>query len=170
VECAEYRAGAEALYSERIDKNVRDAIEPLLSGMGFSLVELSIGRLKGSTRVNVVIYRREGVGVEECAEVSSLLFPRLEATDDLPDVSLEVSSPGIERSIRSPAEYEIFVGRGVRILAGAESEWIRGIIDRVEAGSLWLRSGKETRGFALSGIRRARLDHSVEVEEDKNAV
>jgi ribosome maturation factor RimP len=158
------------VYSERLDRNVRDAMEPLLSGMGFSLVELTIGRLSGSTRVNVVIYRKEGVGVDECAEVSSLLFPRLEAIDDLPDVSLEVSSPGIERGIRSPAEYEIFVGRGVRILAGTESEWIRGIIDRVEAGSLWLRSGRETRGFALSGIRKARLDHAVEVEEDKNAV
>ena len=158
------------MYSERIDKNVRGAIEPLLSGMGFSLVELSIGRLSGSTRVSVVIYRREGVGVDDCAEVSSLLFPRLEATDDLPDVSLEVSSPGTERSLRSPAEYAIFAGRGVRILAGTDTEWIRGIIDRVEAGSLWLRSGRETRGFALSGIRKARLDHSVEVEEDKNAV
>jgi ribosome maturation factor RimP len=133
-------------------------------------VELSIGRLKGSTRVNVVIYRKEGVGVEECAEVSSLLFPRLEATDDLPDVSLEVSSPGIERVLRRTTEYQIFVGRGVRILAGTDPEWVRGVIDRVEAGTLWLRSGRETRGFALSGIRKARLDHSVEVEEDKNAV
>jgi len=159
-----------ALYSERIDGNVRDAIEPLLSGMGFSLVDLSIGRLSGSTRVSIVIYRREGVGVDECAEVSSLLFPRLEATEGLPDVSLEVSSPGIERVLRSPAEYQIFVGRGVRILAGTESEWIRGIIDRVDAGTVWLRSGGSTRGFALSGIRKARLDYSVEVEEEKNAV
>jgi ribosome maturation factor RimP len=158
------------LYSERVDKNVRDAIEPLLSGMGFSLVDLSIARLKGSTRVNVVIYRREGTGVDECAEVSSLLFPRLEATEGLPDVSLEVSSPGIERTIHRAAEYEIFVGRGVRILAGTDPEWIRGIIDRVESGTLWLRSGREKRGFALSGIRKARLDHSGEVEEDKNAV
>jgi ribosome maturation factor RimP len=158
------------LYSERIDRDVRGAIEPLLSGMGFSLVDLSIGRLKGSTRVCVVIYRKEGVGVEECAEVSSLLFPRLEATEGLPDVSLEVSSPGIERAIHSPAEYPIFVGRGVRILSGADPEWVRGIIDHVEAGTLWLRSGGHTRGFALSGIRKARLDHSVEVEEDKNAV
>ncbi len=158
------------MYTEHLEKSVRDAVEPVLRGMGFSLVELSIGRLKGSTRVSIVIYRKEGVGVDECAEISAMLFPRLEATDGLPDVSLEVSSPGIERAIRSPAEYEIFRGRGVRILAGGQSEWTTGIIDRVEDGSLWLRKGGDVLGFALSGIRKARLDHSVEVEEEKNAV
>lgn len=85
-------------------------------------------------------------------------------------MTLEVSSPGIERSIRSPAEYGIFAGRGVRLLAGTETEWQCGIIDRVEGDTLWLRKGRERRGFALSGIRKARLDHAVEVEEEKNAV
>jgi ribosome maturation factor RimP len=160
----------DAVYAEHFESSVRGAIEPLLAGMGFSLVELSIGRRKGATRVNVVIYRKEGVGVDDCAEVSSLLFPRLETVEGLYDLALEVSSPGIERAIRSPAEYAIFAGRGVRVLAGDETEWRCGIIDRVEDGTLWLRKGREKRGFTLSGVRKARLDHSVEVEEAKNAV
>jgi ribosome maturation factor RimP len=85
-------------------------------------------------------------------------------------VSLEVSSPGIERIIRSPAEYAFFLGRGVRILSGTDTEWFGGIIDRVEDGALWLKRGKEKREFALAEIRKARLDYSVEVEEAKNAV
>jgi ribosome maturation factor RimP len=120
--------------------------------------------------VTLVIFRKEGVGVNECAEVSSLVYPRLQTLEGLQDVSLEVSSPGIERAIRSPAEYQIFKGRGVRILSGDETEWTYGIIDGVENDTLWLKKGKEKRGFALSGIRRARLDHSVEAEEEKNAV
>ena len=158
------------MYSDRIEKAVREAVEPLLTGMGFSLVELTIGRLKGSTRVNVVLYRKQGVGIEDCTEVSRLLFPRLETVEGLEDVSLEVSSPGIERGIKSPAEYEVFGGKGVRILAGDETEWFGGVIDRVEDGTLWLRKGRETRGFAVSGIRKARLDHTVEIEENLNAV
>jgi len=114
--------------------------------------------------------RGGGVGIDDCAEVSRLLLPRLQTVEGLQDVSLEVSSPGIERTIRSPAEYAIFLGRGVRILSGTETEWFGGIIDRVEAGALWLRKGKEKRGFALAEIRKARLDYSVEVEEAKNAV
>ena len=158
------------MYAKHFEMSIRDAIEPLLGGMGFSLVDLSIGRLKGSTRVSVVIHRKEGVGVDDCAEVSSLLFPRLETVEGLEGISLEVSSPGVERAIRSPSEYAIFAGKGVRILAGNDTEWFSGIIEGVEGDSLLLRKGKEKFGFALAGIRRARLDHSVEVEEAKNAV
>jgi ribosome maturation factor RimP len=160
----------EVVYSEHFEKDVRDAVEPLLAGMGIFLVELAIGRLKGSTRVSVVIHRKEGVGIDDCAEVSRLLLPRLQTIEALLDVSLEVSSPGIERTIRSQAEYELFRGRGVRILSGTDTEWFGGIIERVEAGALWLKKGKENRRFALEEIRKARLDYSVEVEEAKNAV
>jgi ribosome maturation factor RimP len=164
--------GGVCVYAQHFEAGIRDAIQPLLAGMGFSLVEISVGRRKGSTVVSLVIYRKEGVGVEQCAEVSSLVFPRLQTMEDLggADVSLEVSSPGIERSIRSPAEYLIFMGRGVRVLAADETEWVSGIIEGVEGGTLKLRKGKERFGFALEGIRRARLDHTVEVEEAKNAV
>jgi ribosome maturation factor RimP len=158
------------LFSEDLERAVRDAAEPLLAGLGYSLVDLTIARLSGSTRVNVVIYRKEGVGVNDCAEVSGMLFPRMQTIESLVDPSLEVSSPGIDRTLKSPSEYAIFRGRGVRILAGADTEWTGGIIDRVDEGTLWLKRGGETRGFAISGIRKARLDYSVEVEEAKNAV
>ncbi len=158
------------MYAESLEKTVREVVEPLLSGLGYSLVELAIGRLSGSTRVNVVIYREKGVGVDECADVSGMLFPRLETIEALANPSLEVSSPGIDRVLKRPSEYSVFRGRGVRILAGDATEWIGGIIERVEEATLWLRRGRETQGFAISGIRKARLDYSVEVEETKNAV
>jgi ribosome maturation factor RimP len=160
----------EGVYSEHFLESVRELVEPLVRGMGYALVELAVGRRKGTTVVSVVIHRGEGVGIEQCADVSRLLLPRLETMEGLPDVSLEVSSPGIERTLKSPAEYAVFAGRGIRFLTGGETEYRTGIIDHVEGGTLWLRTGGETRGFALEGIRKARLDHSVEVEEDKNAV
>jgi ribosome maturation factor RimP len=158
------------VYSDQFHQSVHAAVQPLLDASGYGLVELTVGRRKGSTRVCVVIYRRDGVGVDDCAQVSSLLLPRLETVEGIQEVSLEVSSPGIQRSIRFPAEYALFAGRGVRILHGAETEWELGIIDGVEGDMLWLKVGRERRGFALAEIRRARLDHSVEVEEGKNAV
>jgi ribosome maturation factor RimP len=160
----------EGVYSEHFYQSVRELVEPLVRGMGYALVELAVGRRKGSTVVSVVIYRGEGVGIDQCADVSRLLLPRLETMEGLPDVSLEVSSPGIERALKSPAEYSVFAGRGIRLLIGEETEWRTGIIDHVEGGTLWVRTGGETRGFALDGIRRARLDHAAEVEERKNAV
>lgn len=158
------------MYLDYFHQSVRDAVEPVLNGKGFALVEMSLGRRKGSTRVSVVIYRQGGVGVDDCAEVSEMLLPRLETIEGMTDVSLEVSSPGIERTLRSPSEYGIFSGRGVRVLAGAETEWQSGIIEGVEGDMLWLRRGRQRKGFAIPDIRRARLDHFVEVEEANNAI
>jgi ribosome maturation factor RimP len=160
----------EGVYSEHFYESVRELVEPLVRGMGYALVELAVGRRTGTTVVSVVIYRGEGVGIDQCADVSRLLLPRLETMEGIPGVSLEVSSPGIERVLKSPAEYTVFAGRGIRLLIDEEKEWRTGIIDHVEGGTLWVRMGGETRGFALAGIRKARLDHSAEVEEDKNAV
>ncbi|HTO21717.1 MAG TPA: ribosome assembly cofactor RimP [Spirochaetia bacterium] len=158
------------MYLEHLQAQAREAVEPVLAGMGLALVEMSLARQKGVTRVSVVIYRKGGVGVDDCAEVSEMLLPRLETIEGMADVSLEVSSPGIERTLRSPSEYAIFAGRGVRVLAGTETEWQGGIIDSIEGETLWLRKGRERKGFAVAEIRRARLDHSVEAEEAKNAV
>jgi ribosome maturation factor RimP len=158
------------VYLEHFQKRVREAIEPLLAGMGLALVEMTLGRRKGTTRVCVVIYRQGGVGVDDCANVSEMLLPRLETIEGMADVSLEVSSPGIERTLHSPSEYAIFAGRGVKVLAGGETEWQGGIIEGIEGDMLWLRRGRERKGFAVADIRRARLDYSVEVEEAKNAV
>lgn len=168
------------MYFEHLNKTVREEIEPVITGMGFSLVECTVGRLKGVTRVAVVVHRAAGVGIDECAEVSRLIYPRLLTIEGMEDVSLEVSSPGIDRRLKSPAEYGIFAGRGVRILAADEAEWIGGVIERAENGVLKLRTGGGVREYPISSIRKARLDHSQEStpsprgetknEEDKNAV
>ena len=163
-------AAKEGVHLDHFHDSVREAVEPVLTGMGLALVEMALGRRKGTTRVSVVIYRQGGVGVDDCAEVSGMLLPRLETIEGMGVVSLEVSSPGIERTLRDPVEYTIFAGRGVRILAGTETEWQGGIIQRVEGSTLWLKSGRGIKGFAIADIRKARLDHSVEVEEAKNAV
>ncbi len=158
------------MYSGHENDTVRAEIEPVLNGMGFSLVELAIGRLKGTTRVSVVIYRAEGVGIDECAEASRLIYPRLETIEGFAEVSLEVSSPGIERVLKSPTEYAIFSGRGVRILEGGNAEWIGGVIESAEDGVLTLKMEGQLKKFPFSSIRKAKLDHSQENEGKRNAV
>jgi ribosome maturation factor RimP len=145
-------------------------VEPVLEGMGFSLVDIGIIRFRGSFKVTTVVWNPRGMGVEECGLVSETLLPRLRMIEGLEETGLEVSSPGIARMFKSPKEYAIFQGRGVRILVEEESDWIIGIIVKVEGGVLHLETEKGTRPFALSGIRRARLDHEAEARVRNHAV
>jgi ribosome maturation factor RimP len=147
------------MYSEFVKETVRKEVEPILKQMGFGLVELTIARQKGATRIGIVIHRPSGVGIDECSEVSRLLFPRLETMEGLSDMSLEVSSPGIERVLKSPEEYPIFMGRGIRLLMEGETEWMGGTLEKAENGVLTIGVEGKLTELSVSSIRRARLDH-----------
>jgi ribosome maturation factor RimP len=148
--------------ADRIDQTVRAEIEPVLSAMGYALVELSAGRRKGVTHVVVVLHRQGGVGVDDCAEVTRALRPRLELVEGLGDITLEVSSPGIERTFKDPAECGIFTGRGVQVLPAEGSEWIGGVIEAFRDGTLVLRTPEGAREFPPGAVRRVRLDYRLD--------
>ncbi len=147
------------MYADRLQEQVRTDLEPVVAGMGFSLVEVALARRHGATKAIVVVYRPDGVGLEQCAAVSRAILPRLELVEELGEVSLEVSSPGIERTIKSPGEYAIFTGRGIRVLPDGETEWIGGTIESAGEGTLALRTDEGRREFPIASVRRARLDY-----------
>jgi ribosome maturation factor RimP len=155
------------VYADQLAQAVRGEIEPVLAGMGYALVELSVGRRKGVSHVVVVLHRPGGVGVDQCAEVSRAIQPRLELVEGLADVTLEVSSPGIERTLKDPAEYGIFRGRGVQVLPADGGEWVGGVIEAYRDGTLVLGTPEGAREFQPGAVRRARLDYRFDPEGPK---
>ncbi len=123
-----------------LDDRVRTEITPLVEALGFSLVDVNVFRGKGVRSVKLVIYRPEGVNIDDCARVSRQVHLRLEIMEELGACTLEVSSPGIGRRLKGPAEYEIFKGRGAVVLVAGESEWRQGLIDHTADTGLFLKS------------------------------
>jgi ribosome maturation factor RimP len=141
-----------------LDDQLRCEVEPIVSGMGFSLVELRHSRSKNQNHVILVVYRPEGVGVNECAAISKNLYPRLELIDGLENLQLQVSSPGLDRVLKSEEEYSIFRGRNVKVMLHGETEWIRGKIDSVQEREISLYTGGEIQRIKMSDIRKGKLD------------
>lgn len=141
-----------------LDDQLRCEVEPIVSGMGFSLVELRHSRSKNQNHVILVVYRPEGVGVNECAAISKNLYPRLELIDGLENLQLQVSSPGLDRVLKSEEEYSIFRGRNVKVMLHGETEWICGKIDSVQEREISLYTGGEIQRIKMSDIRKGKLD------------
>ena len=80
-----------------LDDQLISEVEPLVSGMGFSLVELRLGRSHKQNHVALVVYRPEGVSIDDLAAISKNLYPRLELIEELDNLRLQVSSPGLDR-------------------------------------------------------------------------
>lgn len=105
---------------------------PLVTGLGYVLVDLKVVPQNGSIKVTAVITKPAGdsgaVGVNDCARVHRALLPRLEAVLDSQDIYMEVTSPGMERLIKNPAEFALFVGRYVRVWDSQITDWVAGKI------------------------------------------
>jgi ribosome maturation factor RimP len=102
---------------------VKQALEHIviaeLDSLGFDLVELRIGGSKGRPILDVRIDRRDlgKVTVGDCERASRALEARLDA---MPDAIagryvLEVSSPGMERPLKTVADWRRFTGRRVNV-------------------------------------------------------
>jgi ribosome maturation factor RimP len=89
---------------------------PVLARHGAELVELAVKR--GRTQlVRVVADREGGIDLETCARVSDELSRMLDADDPIMGrYTLEVTSPGLDRPLRTSADFRRALGRRVRIV------------------------------------------------------
>jgi ribosome maturation factor RimP len=154
--------GERVLHDIALESNIREEIGPVLEGVGFSLVELKVGRSHKLVRVTVVVYRREGVGVNDLSTLSRMIKPRLDLLEELGDFTLVFASPGINREIKHSCEYSIFKDRGIRVLLKDEVEWMGGIIKDSDGKSLYLQTSKGLEKIELEAIRKAKLDYNQE--------
>jgi ribosome maturation factor RimP len=90
--------------------------EPVITDLGFRLVRVTVSGREGST-VQIMAERPDGmITVEECAKISRNLSPVLDAHDPFPGFyHLEISSPGIDRPLVRPSDFETWVGHEARI-------------------------------------------------------
>ena len=133
-------------------EEIRRLLEPTVNHMGFELYDLrQIGRA-GRT-LQITIDRPEGVTLDDCERVSQVAGPLLDQSDLMDDdrYTLEVSSPGAERPLRSRAEYDRFVGKrvNVRYRLGDSEAVIEGNLSGVDDDGIGVR------GKALEDVRIA---------------
>lgn len=148
---------SEALFEE---------LAPLLSGAGLSLVELSVGRSRGSAQAKATVYAQGGTGTEECAKAHRLIYPRIQAYFGGQEPTLEVASPGIDRILRSAREWRIFAGRRVRFLLKEDADlgcdWFSGKILSAGDEGVVLATDSGKRELRFDELAKARLDSTRE--------
>jgi ribosome maturation factor RimP len=90
--------------------------EPLLGQLGYELVDLEYSPGRTRALLRIFIDRAQGVGLDDCERVSREFSALLDVEDPVPTgYTLEVSSPGLDRVLRTPAHFQRFVGQRVRL-------------------------------------------------------
>jgi ribosome maturation factor RimP len=87
-------------------------VEPLVGRLGYELVDLEYGAGHGIVRV--FLDAAAGVGVDDCERVSREISALFDVEDPIPGTyTLEVSSPGFDRVLRTREHFGRFVGSRV---------------------------------------------------------
>jgi ribosome maturation factor RimP len=137
-------------------------IEPSLTAMGYELVRVLVDG-KRQVRVQIMAERREGGGmsVEDCAEVSRTVSALLDVEDPIEGTfTLEVSSPGIDRPLVRPKDYERFAGHVAKVELKEPRDGRRrftGTLKGVAGDAVVLGVEDQTVSLPLAEIARAKL-------------
>jgi ribosome maturation factor RimP len=135
--------------------------EPVCTAEGLELVHVVFRREAGGRILRLYIDKPNGVTLEDCAAISRQIGDVLDVNLGVLDTySLEVSSPGPERPLGRPEDYERFKGapakiRTMRALKGQKN--FTGILGGLAEEAVLLRIKEQTLAIPLADISMARL-------------
>lgn len=143
-------------------ERIRGAAERVAHSLGLEVVDVEwkVGR---DRFLRVYIDKPEGVSHKDCEALSNQLSVLLDVEDLIPGQQhyiLEVSSPGLDRKLTKPAEFERFAGRLARIstIDPVENQkFFEGRLAGVAGGKVQIEVQGRVIAVPMEGIRKANL-------------
>jgi len=147
-------------------QRIRGIVEPTVVDEGCELVAVEvIAGDKGQT-LRLFVDAPGGVTIDQCAGISRALSPVLDVEDPFTGTyRLEVSSPGIDRPVEKPEDFERFNGlrAKIRLIPGVERRRYTGTLLGLIDGRVHIEVDGETHELPFNEIDRTRL--VLELEE-----
>jgi ribosome maturation factor RimP len=139
---------------------VRELVVPIATDLGLDIYDIE---QRGSTlriTLDTPHGADAGVTLDVLALASRLMSKELDQHDPIPSrYTLEVTSPGVERTLRTPAHFQREVGKVVAIrLANVEAEQrrIQGVISAADDDSVTIQAADGERRIPYTDIDRAK--------------
>jgi ribosome maturation factor RimP len=154
-------SGERFILESGLAAGIASLVEPVLADLGFRLVRVQISGKEDQT-LQIMAERSDGtMSVGDCETVSRQLSPVLDAYDPLPGAyRLEVSSPGIDRPLVRPSDFEDWSGFEAKLELSQPvngRKRFRGILDGFENGEVRIECELDKVGVQVLGIPMAMI-------------
>ena len=142
-------------------EEVRDLAEAVVARRSLDLWDVTIEGRPGASVFKVFVDAGGGVDLDTLAEVSEEISRGLDLRDPVPGrYTLEVSSPGLERTLKLPAHFSRSVGKKVIVKTRERlvnnSHRLEGVIASTDDDAVMLRTGSDEVAVRYDEIRAAR--------------
>lgn len=136
-------------------------LQPVVEGLGYVLWDLEYSAGRGNGLLRLYIDTAAGVTLDDCERVSRAVSELLDAEDPVPGhYTLEVSSPGLERPLRTAAHFAAYVGQSVYVELAQSVAGRRRLTGRLagaDGDSIELDVDGRRHALPIGAIRRAHL-------------
>lgn len=138
---------------------VNNLLQPVLNGLNLWDVELV--KEGKNLFLRVYIDKKGGVNIEDCERISKHISQTLDEIDPIKDpYILEVSSPGINRSLKKESDYLQFIGHIVDVKLYKpinKNKIFQGVLSNYENGIITIKDDESTHSFQKTDIASCRL-------------
>ena len=132
---------------------------PIVAAAGCTLWDVEYVKEAGEWFLRVYIDKEGGVNIDDCEAVHRAIDPVLDEADPIPvQYYLEVSSPGVERELRTCAHFEYAVGREIDLkffTAIDGSKQLTGVLNSFDPDGKTLTVGE--RLIPLDAVSKANI-------------
>jgi ribosome maturation factor RimP len=150
-------ARAHIFFRASVEMDVETLVRPVVESAGLELVEVAFGSESGSRVLRVTVDRDGGVDLETISTVSRQVSRALDLEGFSPGhpYALEVSSPGVERPLRTPLDFQRRLGEKVKVKT-TEPATHRGAIAAADEENVTLATEAGELRIAYSDILSAK--------------
>ena len=146
---------------EDYERRTEELLEPIAAANGVSIYDVEYVKEGSDYYLRAYIDKPGGVNIQDCENVSCALSEELDRVDPIPDAYiLEVSSPGLGRTLKKDKHLQASIGQEVELKLFKPIDKCKeysGILERFDADSIVIREGESERSFARSDIALIRL-------------
>lgn len=141
------------LVSEKVESEVREMAQKAVGSFdGTELVDVSFYKQYGKLNVEVFLWKKEGISLNDCEAVHNVLSSMLDAIEDdfADDYVLNVSSSGLDRKIVSDDDYRRALDTEIECVDDKKNK-THGILVAYDSDNVTLKTeGKKPQNITLS--------------------
>jgi len=154
-----------SLYTEKVIHIVEKLVMPIIQNEGLELVDIEFQRESRGWVLRIYIDKVGGVTLDDCTKVSQQLSVLLDVEDPIDSTYvLEVSSPGLTRTLKKEKDYEKYKGRLIQIKTFKPIEGkkvFKGKLLGLKNNMIILEMQGKFYEISLADVAKANLDFEV---------
>jgi ribosome maturation factor RimP len=130
-------------------------VRPVVEGAGLELVDVTFGRESGRRILRLTVDRDGGVDLDQISQISEKVSRRLDLEGFEPGpYALEVTTPGLERPLRTPGDFRRAIGERVRVRTA--DAVIEGPLRDADDDAITVAEPEGARVLRVADVRSAR--------------